>query len=304
MKFEKKGLICNSASLGLHWAGRNIMTPLPIVLPNHDIRVFLTVCDDDNVGRVGFVDLNPDSPNEIKRISECPCLDVGASGMFDEHGVLPTSLLLIDDAMYLYYSAYQRQVSVPYTILSGLAVSKDYGETFSRVSECPILERCDGQLFQRSAIEVMERDGRYLMWYTAGSGWQNNSGHVVPRYNIQYMESADYKSWTGKPVVSLELHGDEYGLTMPQVEYKNGKYRMVYSIRSVSKGYRMGYAESEDGIAFRRMDDQIQLEPSPSGWDSEMICFGKMLSVHDRTYMFYCGNHYGLGGMGWAELVE
>lgn len=27
-------------------------------------------------------------------------------------------------------------------------------------------------------------------------------------------------------------------------------------------------------------------------------------SVNNRTYMFYCGNHYGCGGMGWAELVR
>lgn len=34
MKFEKKGIICNSERLGLCWAGKNIMAPLPIVLPN------------------------------------------------------------------------------------------------------------------------------------------------------------------------------------------------------------------------------------------------------------------------------
>lgn len=303
MVFERRGKICDSVSLGLPWAGKNVMTPLPMILPTGDVRVYLTICDMDNVGRVGFVDLDGRNPSTIKAVSTVPVLNTGMPGAFDEHGVLPTSLLNVDGRLYLYYSAYQRQISVPYTILSGLAVSDDGGLTFSRVSDCPILERCDTQMFQRSAIEVMKHGGKYLMWYTAGMGWQDNGGHIVPRYDIEYLESDDFRVWTAKPKVSLALRDDEFGLTMPQVRFSGSVFRMIYSIRSVSKGYRLGYAESKDGVSFIRMDEKLVFAPSESGWDSEMICFGKIITVGGRTYLFYCGNHYGIGGMGWAELV-
>jgi hypothetical protein len=35
-----------------------------------------------------------------------------------------------------------------------------------------------------------------------------------------------------------------------------------------------------------------------------MIAFAERLQYRDRTYLFYCGNHYGMDGMGYAELVE
>ena len=79
---------------------------------------------------------------------------------------------------------------------------------------------------------------------------------------------------------------------------------MYYSVRSISKGYRLGYAESEDGITFERMDEKMEIDVSEYGFDSEMICFGKIFKHGFRTYLFYCGNHYGVGGVGYAELVK
>ena len=76
---------------------------------------------------------------------------------------------------------------------------------------------------------------------------------------------------------------------------------MMYSIRKLSNGYRLGYAESDDGIKFTRMDDKVGIDVSETGWDSEMICFGSRLQYKDKTYLFYCGNKYGLDGFGYAE---
>lgn len=304
MKWLKKGFICSHETLNLLWAGKNIMTPLPMLLPDGNIRLYLTICDKDNVGRVGYVDLDAGNPLKILKVSQTPVLDVGARGTFDEHGVLPTSLLAEEDGLYLYYSAYQKQVSVPYTILSGLAVSHNGGETFTRVSDAPILDRRNGELFQRSAIEIMKKDGRYLMWYTSNLGWINNGIHEAPEYDLKFLQSDRRDVWTGTPVQSIALKGDEYGLTMPQVFFENGIFKMFYSIRSISKGYRLGYAESIDGIVFERKDEEMGIDVSETGFDSEMICFGKILKTPTRTYLFYCGNHYGIGGLGYAELEE
>lgn len=303
MNCVKKSFLCDSKMLGLSWAKTNVMTPLPYLRKNGELRVFLTMCDADNVGRCGYIDLNPADPFHILRVSMAPVLDIGERGMFDEHGVLPTSLLRRGENLYLYYSAYQRQATVPYTILSGLAVSSDDGDSFMRMKSTPLLDRCPGQEFQRSAIEVMERDGAFHMWYTAGCGWQDIGGHIVPRYDLEYLRSDKFDEWCGQSVVSLSLAGDEYGLTMPQVWVEDGIYKMIYSIRSISKGYRIGYAESVDGIVFERLDDRMNIDVSSKGFDSEMICFGKLFRSEHGKYLFYCGNHYGRGGLGCAEMI-
>ena len=115
------------------------MTPLPYALNNDAIRIYLTLCDEKNQGRVGYVDVDATNPSRILGYSKTPALDLGEKGTFDENGVLPSSLLEQDGRLYLYYSAYQKMVSYPYAILSGLAVSHDNGTSFERVSQVPLL---------------------------------------------------------------------------------------------------------------------------------------------------------------------
>ena len=73
------------------------------------------------------------------------------------------------------------------------------------------------------------------------------------------------------------------GLIVPFVLYEHNKYKMFYSIRNKSIGYRLGYAESVDGINWNRKDVEISLDVSKSGGDSEMICFSSILKVRKKT---------------------
>jgi hypothetical protein len=69
-----------------------------------------------------------------------------------------------------------------------------------------------------------------------------------------------------------------------------------------SGGYRMGYAESGDGIHFERMDDKAGMDVSDAGWDSEMVCYPYVF-IHDgQKFMLYCGNGYGRTGFGCAVM--
>lgn len=304
MRFSKQGKICDCNTFDLEWYQKNTMTPLPYFLENGLLRVYLTMCDADNKGSVGYIDVNPANPQEIVNYSKEPALGLGEKGCFDEHGVLPTSIIEYDQKLWLHYSAYQRQISYPYTIFSGLAVSSDGGNSFSRVHKTPVLDRTDDELFQRSAVEIMRIDSMFRIWYSCGSGWKDRGDKKVPCYDIHTIMSENMDCFDGKSEVCFLLKDDEYGLTMPQVFYEDGKYKMWYSVRTFSKGYRMGYAESYDGIHFERMDHLVDLSVSKSGFDNEMICFGKIYRFNGNTFMLYCGNHYGMGGLGYAKLME
>ena len=73
---------------------------------------------------------------------------------------------------------------------------------------------------------------------------------------------------------------------------------MWYSYRGPS--YRIGYAESADGIVWTRRDSTSVVPPSESGWDSEMTTYPVVVRRGDRLYMLYNGNDYGRTGIGLA----
>ena len=62
---------------------------------------------------------------------------------------------------------------------------------------------------------------------------------------------------------------DEFGFGRPFIIKENNLFKMWYSIRTISKGYRLGYAESVDGLSWDRKDDQVGIDVSSSGWDSK-----------------------------------
>ena len=82
-----------------------------------------------------------------------------------------------------------------------------------------------------------------------------------------------------------------------------GGYRMFYSVRRKSFGaYRMGYAESPDGLTWTRMDDRIGLDVTPGGFDSEAIMYAAPLEIDGVLHVFYNGNDFGRDGFAVARL--
>src|SRR5258708_3960118 len=95
---------------------------------------------------------------------------------------------------------------------------------------------------------------------------------------------------------------EEYALSKPFVLKEKGVYKMWYSHRG--KNYRLGYAESADGLQWQRMDERVGIDVSVSGWDSEMIEYACLFDVNGERYMLYNGNGYGKTGFGLAVLEK
>ena len=77
-------------------------------------------------------------------------------------------------------------------------------------------------------------------------------------------------------------------------------YRMWYSYRGAA--YRIGYAESPDGLRWERRDAEAGIGLSASGWDSEMVAYPVVFDHAGERYMLYNGNGYGRTGIGLAVL--
>ena len=302
MKWQKLGRIYVPDGT-LAWAKKYACPPTPLLMPNGVLRLYTGFCDENTVGRAGYVEVDPADPTKVLNVTAEPVLDIGVPGAFDENGVLPTSVIRVGDEIFMYYVGYQLGYKVRYFQFEGLAISRDGGETFSRYSQVPVIDRSDDEMHNRTSAFVMADEGRFRMWYVAGSEWLTVNGKAMPTYDMRYLESADGKKWGDRGRVCLELQRpEEYALGRPWVIKDPDRYRMFYSVRSRAKGYRIGYAESADGLRWERMDDQVGIDVSPSGWDSEMIEYSSIWRHAGRTYLFYNGNNCGETGFGCAVL--
>jgi predicted GH43/DUF377 family glycosyl hydrolase len=302
MKWRKLGRIY-VANGKYEWAQTYAYIPTPYILDDGRIRVYTAFLDTDMVGKIGFVDLDADNLTRILRVSDKPVLDIGQPGTFDDSGVTPTCVIKIGGQTRLYYIGWQRGIRVRYFLFAGLAFSNQGGENFTRYSQVPILERSDGELMLRSAPCVIADEHVYKMWYIAGDSWIQVSDKQVPTYNMRYLESQDGINWGKEGKVCLEFSSeDEYGFGRPWVIKEGGIYKMWYSIRTKSKGYRIGYAESPDGLNWERKDSEVGIDVSDSGWDSEMIGMTSIVDIKGQRYMLYNGNNFGETGFGVAVL--
>lgn len=298
----KKGLIyCPDGSMP--WAKHYAFPPTPLLLSEDRLRIFLTFCDEKTVGRAGYVDLDPKNPGRILAVSKKPILDKGGPGRFDENGLLPTCVLRVGKYLYMYYVGYQLGQQVRYFQFQGLAVSDDDGESFERVQEVPILDRSHGEAVNRTSAFVMQENGRFRMWYVGGSDWTEVNGKPLPIYDMRYIESDDGIKWPAHGDVCLEFKSDdEHALGKPWVYKEDGIYKMYFSSRTRTKDYRLGYAESADGVKWQRKDEQVGIDVSEDGWDSQMIAYASIFKHDGVTYMFYNGNNCGRTGFGYAVL--
>jgi predicted GH43/DUF377 family glycosyl hydrolase len=302
MKWRKLGRVY-VANGKYEWAQTHAYIPTPLILNDRRIRVYVAFLDKEMVGRIGFVDLDINNPLKVLKISKQPVLDIGKPGTFDDSGVTPMSLVDNNSTKLMYYTGWQRGVNVRYFLFTGLAIGAGEDDSFEKHSQAPILDRSDDELFVRTAAHVIKDGDIYKMWYIAGSAWINVSGKEVPTYNMRYLESKDGFSWGKRGNVCLELsHEDEFGFGRPWIIRENGIYKMWYSIRTKSKGYRVGYAESLDGLNWERKDSEAGIDVSDSGWDSEMIGMTSIVDIKGKRYMFYNGNNYGETGFGVAVL--
>ncbi len=301
MKWRRMGLVYGPDGSAA-WARHSALQPTPIVMGDF-IRIYVGFRDDHGVSRPGFVDVDAANPSRVLDVSRQPVLEVGGAGTFDENGVVPCAVLRRDDRVYMYYAGYQLGHKVRFVAYGGLAVSETDGRSFVRHSRVPITDRVDEAPLFRVIHSLIYEGSRWRAWYGGGDHFVAHMGRMLPVYDIRYMESADGISFPreGRTVVALGA-GGEHRVGRPYVVREDGMYRMFYAAATMEQAYRLGYAESPDGIAWTRKDGELGLALSASGWDSRMMAYPSYVRCGDRRYLFYNGNDYGREGFGYAVL--
>ena len=278
--------------------------PVAVWLTDSVYRIYFNVRDNNSKSYITYLDYDIQKHEIVFRALN-PVVFPGELGCFDDSGCSLGSIVRISEEMeYIYYLGWNLSVTVPWRNSIGLVIHNLKEDTYTKYSRAPILDRSEVDPFSISYPFVMKRENCFQMWYGSCLDW---GGVGRGRwFAIKYGVSSDGISWepTGKVCISGPPPSGSVliGCSRPSVILDNNIYRMWYSYRG--EKYRIGYAESQDGLDWVRKDDEVGIGISDHGFDSEEIGYPMVFAHDGKLFMLFCGNGYGKTGFGIAELVE
>lgn len=311
LRWKKKGLIY-TVDKRLHWAQSHAQIPTVDILDDKRLTVFFSSRDGANRSLIARMEVDAVNPSNILDIHHDPILPIGLPGTFDDCGMMPSSVVNWRGLKYLYYLGFNVHKTIPQHLSVGLAVSDNGGRTYHRMFDGPVMDRTAEEPYYCASVCVRIENNIWRNWYTSCTGWDLIDGRMEARYHIKYAESDDGIHWRREGRVAID-YANPAGECLGRASvYKDGNiYCMWFSYRSRAdyrsvreNSYRIGYAESNDGFVWKRLDDQVGIEVSDDGWDSFMLAYSDVVDVGVHRYMFYNGNGFGESGFGYAEATK
>lgn len=310
MIWQKKGLIFNPKDNNSGWINNYAAIPVCDLIDEKKLRIYFSTRDEKGRSRPTFIEVDPKEPSTILYIQDKPILELGHQGTFDDNGIMPMSIVSIGNKKFLYYIGWNPQVTVSYRLGIGLAISEDDGKTFKKYFDGPILDRDKEEPYFNTAPFVIYENGLWRMWYVSCTGWKTINERAEPFYLVRYAESADGINWIRKITECIGYDDFTQGITKPCVFKENSKYKMFYSYRNAvdyrtdaNMSYRLGYAESDDGIKWQRKDDEMtHFRSETESWETVMQEYCSTYVFDGIRYLIYNGNGFGETGFGYAVL--
>lgn len=308
MGWKKKGMIFQTDGKE-DWNRTHVQIPTIEIMNDNSMRIYYSTRDERCRSYTSYFDVSIKDPTQTLYVHNKPILPLGDHGAFDDCGVMPSSIVHYGNETYLYYIGWNVRNTVPYQLSLGLAMASKGTDDFQKAYEGPILDRSqyEGYLVTTGFVIQNETLEKWQMWYTSGTGWEEVDGKMEPLYCVKYSESDDGKIWRKENPIAIPYQNDHECIARPSVIIEDGIYKMWYTYRDIvnyrtdkNQAYKIGYAESIDGINWERMDEQSGITTSDEGWDSEMIAYPCVVSNQGKKYMFYNGNGFGQSGIGYA----
>lgn len=319
MKWIKKGLLFDPAK---HKLANNCFefaqSPQTLVFDDF-VRIYFSTRQKDNstgkfLSHISFVDFDKNF-KEVLNVSSNTVIELGGLGCFDEHGIFPINILRHEKKIIAYTCGWSRRVSVSVETSTGLAFSDDNGLSFKKEGTGPVLTASlhEPMLVGDSFVKVY--NSTYHMWYIYGKKWIKAQANEPPArvYKIAHALSTDGINWQkeeGKHIITDSLNEDECQ-ALPSVIKIGDRYHMYFCFREATdfrknakRGYRLGYAWSDDLKNWNRDDKNAGIDFSETGWDSEMMCYPHIFECDSKIYLLYNGNEFGRFGFGIAELDQ
>ena len=267
------------------------------------------------LSKIAYVDYDLEFKNVLNVSSE-EIISLGELGTYDQHGIFPIHPFKDGDTIYAFLTGWNRRVSVPVETSIGIAKSMDNGLTFQRLGNGPVLSSSLNEPHLVGDGFVLKVNDVFYMFYIFGVQWHKATKNepVARVYKIGLATSTDLVNWKkndGKQIIASFLNENECQALPTVVEF-DGMYHMVFCYREATdfrtnptRGYRLGYAYSNDLIHWERNDKKLGLPLDLEGndWDSKMMCYPHLVKVKNKVFLLYNGNEFGKFGFGLAELI-
>jgi hypothetical protein len=301
MRWRKLGLLF-APSGDLDWMRTHAAVPFAEPIAGGLFRVYFSGRDREQRSHTCELTMELGSSPRVLDVSSVPVLAPGELGCFDDSGAMLSWVTPNGKNRHMYYIGWNRGVTVPFRNALGLAISSD-GQPFRRFAKGPIVDRTASEPHFAASACVLVDGETWRMWYLSCTGWDMIDGRPEHRYHLKYAESLDGICWRRQGIVAIDYRdADECAISRPSVIRDQDRWRMWFSYRGRTTTYRIGYAESDDGVAWRRLDNLAGIDVSDSGWDCEMIEYPHVFDHGGVRYMLYNGNRFGQSGLGLAVL--
>lgn len=317
MKINKRGMIFDPSEHRLMVGCIGAFAQSPQVLALDDgVRVYFSTRSEDHGkfrSHISYVDFEDDMKT-VRDVARHQVIPLGALGSFDEHGIFPLNVLPVGDEVWGYTTGWSRRISVSVETGIGYVVSSDGGRTFERRGEGPVLSASLHEPFLVGDGFVIRQGNQFIMWYIFGQTWVQESQESAPDrvYKIAVASSADGVNWQkndGNAILPDAIDENECQ-ALPSVAAFSGRFHMVFCYRNVhdfrddpAKGYRLGYAVSEDLKTWTRDDAVLaNVMGAPGEWDADMQCYPHVFVHQNELHLLYNGNAFGRCGFGHAVL--
>jgi hypothetical protein len=303
-KWQKLGLLyCPSETNQHPKLLSHAANPLPVLIEGDIYRIFFSGRDADNRSSVGAVDIDIVSRKVIQEHSQ-PFFEHGPEGGFYADGVSIGNCYEVSGVKYMLFMGWQNPKNGHWRGDIGRLILKP-DLTLVLDSEVPFMSCNSIDSVSLSYPWVIKNEeGGFSMWYGSTTTWDAGNGEML--HVINYASSSDGSNWIGEGLaVPYEL-GKAQAFSRPTVmgSIETG-YEMWFSYRSGSgEKYRIGYALSQDGKKWELALEDVGIDVSLDGWDSEMIEYPFVFNHKDQRYMLYNGNGYGKTGFGLAVLTH
>lgn len=280
------------------WAASHAAVPTVRALGAGRFRVFYSSRDAARRSHIGWFEFDVARPNEILAESREAVLGPGAAGCHDDSGTMCCCVAEADGEIRHYYIGWNLGATVPFRVSIGMAVEQVDG-SLQRFSQGPLMDRSIHDPCFVTGPNVLRLDGMWNMWYTSGLAWRDGRHY----YHVKHARSRDGIAWERAGTVAIDFRdGGEYAIARPFVVADRDRLRMWYCSRGPA--YRIGYAESDDGLRWTRKDSEMEWTGPAGDWEAEMQCYPCVFDHAGQRYMLYNGDGYGRTGIGLAVLEQ
>lgn len=282
---KQKGWIFSHASL-----------PVAHHIGKAHFRIFFSSRDRFNHSHIGYIEFNL-KQFRVNRISETSILSPGSTGSFDQNGLSMGCITQINGVPYLYYVGWGEPVNGRFNNTLGLARWDRNLDCFVKYSNNPVLGLDTDDQLNLSYLSIIKINNKWTMYYGSHKSWGDKESDRI--HGLKTAESVDGIHWSKISEVAIDfIHENEFAIARPSVVYHNGLFKMWFCYKG--EYYRIGYAESADGVSWIRKDNDSSIEHKKTQWANKEVCYPNIFQFENRLYMLYNGNSYGKTGFGLA----